>query len=94
MGKIVVKIRYNNGDENCSKMGDKTNKDTCCKWGYILNRGKCSENKINSKWGYCKKCGGISTWGILDFIMGDFECSPFFIAKWLTSRPAKCLGHK
>ena len=25
---------------------------------------------------FAKKCGGYSTWGILDFEMGDFECSP------------------
>ena len=38
--------------------------------------GKCSENKINSKWGIMQKVRGICTWGILDFRMGDFECSP------------------
>ena len=29
MGEILVKIRYNNGEENCPKTTDKTNKDTC-----------------------------------------------------------------
>ena len=54
------------------------------KWGIIQIRtlaknggivqigGKCSETKIKSKWGILQKCGGICTWGILDFGMGDF----------------------
>ena len=39
------------------------------------------ENKLNSKWGYCKKSGGIYIWRILDFRMEDFECSPRAICR-------------
>ena len=65
------------------------------KWGIIQIRtlaknggivqigGKCSKNKINSKWGILQKCGGICTLGILDFRMGDFKCSPFVGYKFL-----------
>ena len=45
--------------------------------GIVQISEKSSENKINPKWGILKKCGGICTWGILDFRMADFECSPF-----------------
>ena len=57
------------------------------KWGIIKIRtlaknggivqigGKCSENKINSKLGILQKMWGNLHMGILDFRMGDFECS-------------------
>ena len=42
----------------------------------IQNLGKCSENKINSKCGILRRMWRISIWGIPDFKIGDFECSP------------------
>ena len=55
---MVVKIVYNNDEEHFSKMGDNTNKDTYKKWGIVQIGGKCSENKINSKWGISQKIWG------------------------------------
>ena len=52
--------------------------------GGIVQIGrKCSKNKINSKWGILQKFGGICTWGILDFRMWDFGCSPRKIINYL-----------
>ena len=67
---------YNNGDENCLKMGIKQIRTLAKNEGIIQIGGKWSENKINSKWGILRKMGGSSTWEIEDFRMEDVEYSP------------------
>ena len=56
--------------------------------------GEMFGKKLNSNGGYCKKCGGISTWGILAFRMGDFECSPLgiYVCNLETIRLLPCWG--
>ena len=44
---------------------------------FFKKRGMTQIRILARNGGYCTKCWGISTWGILDFRMGDFECSPF-----------------
>ena len=43
--------------------------------GLVQITGKCSQNKINSKWGILQKNWGNLHMGILYFRMRDFECS-------------------